>query len=464
MSRASFSSDSLSSSSTDLPSTSECTGGRERGSISQCSVGSADRDDAPTPETVSAKLDDYVAASKEGREAYVRGDFLTAVTQFNQALDLEMQTELECLYDTSIGFVSGLVKQEVNSRLQSSPRHTGAAGGCSRLLEQLSIIYDNANGKSFKKPSEPKWYLRMGAALCLINEWEKAKLVYKEGINMCKDKRELKQALKKLTQIEQITSNAEIPAEDIDDRVLPSSPGHRKVSSVAPTQSLNIERQARPNNVHRKRAKSTVAKRRVNSVDAGIVLEGEKLPRTNSVSAMSPSGRPSMTSDIRKSSDSSIVVKKSRQLDIEPRNKKEKRFSFNLFSSSPKRPSKPPVELSPNTKRHSMGQSLFNTLGRNHRPIPTLTQEDREAWGECFSPVECSVIDYRSFCPSAVVHMRELAVVNDPLYVGGDSLSSGTGGDEDSLEERGECRKKSFNAVKFQSMKIEDDDSELDDD
>ena len=75
------------------------------------------------------------------------------------------------------------------------------------------------------------------------------------------------------------------------------------------------------------------------------------------------------------------------------------------------------------------------------------------------------MIDYRSFCPSAVVHMRELSV-NDPLYMGGigsDSLSSGTGGDEESLEERDYQAKRSYNAVKFKSMKIDDDDSELDD-
>ena len=456
MSRASISSGSWSSSS-DLPSTYDGASVRERGSVSQCSVSSTDKDDAPTSETVSAKLDDYVAASKEGREAYVRGDLVTAATHFNQALSLELQTELECLYDTSIGFVSGLVKQEVNSRLQSSPRHTAAAGGCSRLLEQLSVVYDNANSKSMKKPSEPKWYLRMGAALCLINEWEKAKLVYKEGINMCKDKRELKQALKKLTQIEQITSNAEIPAEDIDDRVLPSSPNHKKVSSIAPLQSPKTERRAKQNDVHRRRAKSTVAKRLSETIDTGLELEHEILPRTNSVSAMSPSEILSTLPDGRKASDPIIDLKHS---DIRHRNKKEKRFSFNIF---PKRSTIPNIESSTNTKKQSVTQSLFNTLGRNHRPTPTLPLEQREAWSECFSPVECSAIDYRSFCPSAVVHMREL-VVNDPLYVGGDSLSSGTGGDEDSLEERGENRKKCFNAVKFKSMKIEDDDSELDDD
>ena len=127
---------------------------------------SSEKDDAPTPETVSAKLDEYVTASKEGRAAYVRGDVVAAATQFNQALSLELQTELECLYDISIGFVSGLVKQEVNNRLQSSPKHQPA--GCTKLLGQLFEVYKKANSKSEKKPTEPKWYLRMGAALCVI--------------------------------------------------------------------------------------------------------------------------------------------------------------------------------------------------------------------------------------------------------------------------------------------------------
>ena len=446
MSRASLSS--WSSSSTDLP---EATA-RERSSGSVCST---EKDDAPTPETVSAKLDDYVSASKEGRAAYARGDIGTAATHFSQALNLELETELECLYDTSIGFVSGLVKQEVNSRLQSSPKHQ--ASGCAKILDQLSFVYDKANTKSLKKPTEPKWYLRMGAALCLINEWEKAKLVYKEGINMCKDKKELKQALKKLTQIEQITSNAEIPDEDIDDRVIPSSPSRKIQMSALPQQSPNSERRARPSNVHRKRAKSTVGARRSGSVDTGVVLgQHDKLTRTNSMTGSSSTGR---IVDTRKGSDSSIELRNSESppIVIAPRNKK--RFSFNIFSSSPK--NSLPLGESLNTKRHSLGQGFFNTIGRHHRPIPTLSPDEREAWSECFSPVECSVIDYRSFCPSAVVHMRELSV-NDPLYAGGDSLSSGTGGDEDSLEERD--HRKNFNAIRFQSMKIDDDDSELDDD
>ena len=443
-----------SNSSTDIPS--EGAGSRGRGSVSQCSVSSMD---SPTPESVSAKLDEYVAASKEGRSAYVRGDMMTAVTQFSQALNLELQTELDCLYDTSIGFVSGLVKQEVNGRLQGSPRHTAAAG-CSKLLNQLSVVYDNANNKSLRKPTEARWYLRMGAALCLINEWEKAKLVYKEGVNMCKDKKELKQALKKLTQIEQITSNAEIPKEDIDDRVLPSSPNHRMVSSITPQPSPNSERRAKPSDVYRKRAKSTVAKRRSESVDVGVVPPHDRLTRTSSVSSTSSQGTMSLA-DNRKASDSSIEIKRPVAL-LRSQNKKEKRFSFNIFGSSPKH--LPAVHVESTTyKRYSLGQSLFNTLGRN-RPVPTISPDDREAWSECFSPVECSVIDYRSFCPSAVVHMRELSV-HKPLDAGGDSMSSGTGEDEESLEERSVYRtKRTFNAVKFQSMKIEDDDSELDDD
>ena len=461
--RASLSSSSWSSSSTDLP---EATT-RERRTGSQCSVSSSiastDKDDAPTPETVSAKLDDYVTASKEGRAAYVRGDIGAAVTQFSQALDLELETELECLYDTSIGFVSGLVKQGVNSRLQSSPRHQAA--NCAKILNQLSVVYDKANTKSLKKPTEPKWYLRMGAALCLINEWEKAKLVYKEGINMCKDKRELKQALKKLTQIEQITSNAEIPEEDIDDRVIPSSPSRKIQMSAQSQQSTSSERRSsKPSNVYRKRAKSTVSTRRSGSVDAGMVLgQHEKLIRTNSMTGSSSTGRITDL-DTRKASDSSIDIElrnssQSPPVIIEPRNKK--RFSFNIFGSSPKHSQS--IGGSSHTKRYSLGQSLFSTIGRSHRPVPTLSPDNREAWGECFSPTECSVIDYRSFCPSAVVHMRELSV-NDPLYTGrSDSLSSGTGGDEDSIEERDYQAKKSYNAIKFQSMKIDDDDSELDD-
>lgn len=63
-----------------------------------------------------------------------------AVAEFNQVLNLELETELECLYDTSIGFVNGLVKQEVNTRLQSNPKYPSF--NCAKILNQLSVIYD----------------------------------------------------------------------------------------------------------------------------------------------------------------------------------------------------------------------------------------------------------------------------------------------------------------------------------
>ena len=75
--------------------------------------------DAPSRDSIRAALDRYTTASKEGRQAFSVGKLSEAVVEFDQALDIELQTELECLYDTSIGLVSGLVRREVESRLET---------------------------------------------------------------------------------------------------------------------------------------------------------------------------------------------------------------------------------------------------------------------------------------------------------------------------------------------------------
>ena len=167
----------------------------------------------PSPQSISVIMDEYVSASFVGRSSYASGDVLSAVTQFNEALGIELQTELDCLYDTNLGLVSGLVRREVQSRMLDSPGHSGN-NSCKNILNQLGNVYIKASSESDKHPTKSKWYLRMGAALCVINEWEKAKQVYKEGITMCKDKKELKTALKNLIKLEQITTIADIPAED----------------------------------------------------------------------------------------------------------------------------------------------------------------------------------------------------------------------------------------------------------
>lgn len=208
---------------------------------------------SPNPESVRATLDLYVTAAKVGREAFAKGDLQSAVQQFDQALALELQTELDCIYDPSIGMVSGLVRKEVAERMNAhtSPRHSPANINCNRIMQTLAQIYTESDALVRHKPSDPKLYLRMGAALCCANEWEKAKKIYTDGLNACKDRKELKLALKRLGRMEEITSGKEIPTEPyrlssgtterkIKTRTLPWASKGRKKSPAIEAMDLSV--------------------------------------------------------------------------------------------------------------------------------------------------------------------------------------------------------------------------------
>ena len=186
---------------------------------------------SPSPESIRATLDMYVSSAKIGREAYVKGDLRSAVHQFDHALALELQTEMDCIYDPSIGMVSGLVRQEVSQRFQKGVSPTNS---CARVMKTLLQDYTACIEKVKNKPTDPKLYLRMGAALCCVDEWEKAEKIYSDGLQACKDRKGLKLALKKLQRMKQITTGKDIPTEPYEPNCLDISTSKRPKSSLNP--------------------------------------------------------------------------------------------------------------------------------------------------------------------------------------------------------------------------------------
>ena len=350
-------------------------------------------------DSVASALDDYIAASTGGREAYTMGDVRTAIKHFNRALDIELQTELECLYDTSIGYMSGLVRSEVNSRLQQQQQQSSwdYSAKCERILKHLGTHFSEAMKGVSKKRTNPKWFLRMGAALVIVNEWEKAKVVYSEGINLCKNKKALKHALKSLIKLEQMTSYGDIPAEDQPSAGSPCvSPNTSPYPSPQPSPVHSPKISPR-----RDRSKSVAGNERKLRRDRVLSLSLEHTVNVEQA---------------RKSSAGEVVTPTS-SLKI-PTNK---RSSFFFFGS---------------------------------KKVSTLTSHCTAAWRLLFEPESCLVLSHRDFQPSAITHMRSLSTLN---Y---DDMCDGMEQDLNFKDDRSSGK---FNSIKLTSLRIEDDDSELDD-
>lgn len=398
-------------------------GPRARDSMSTRSVCSSQEEssDTPTRETIGAALDKYMASSREGRQAFSTGKLNEAVTEFDQALDIELQTELECLYDTSIGLVSGLVRREVEERLGRQNRHgsSEADAKCSKILQELREKYElAAAGVKGKRKDSPQWYLQMGAALVVINEWDKAKAVYSEGLNVCKDRKELKVALKNLIKTEQMTSYANIPEEDQPDKkelVPPASP-NKAPSSPARSPSLS-PRMAPPSPARSPSHSPRIAKRDRSSSVGLKLKESNRRVRTNSLTMDRDTKATQNLLSVQTTQSPPILKRESLPI----MRKEAKRLSFNLF-----------------TFRRSSG--ALQSANRS--------QEEVEEWSSCFEPGGCVVVGQTDFQPSAITHMRRLTSVE---------VEEG--------QEEGEANNLNltFTPIVQESLRIEDDDSELDD-
>ena len=440
----------------------------------------------PSPKSVAVIVDEYVSASFVGRSSYASGDVFHAVTQFNEALGIELQTELDCLYDTNLGFVSGLVRREVQSRMQDSPGHSGN-DNCKNILGQLSNVFTKASSESDRHPTKARWYLQMGAALCVVNEWEKAKQVYKEGIAMCKDKKELKTALKNLIKLEQITAVADIPAEDRPNQAqVQTKPPPSPKAQPSPAKSLplsngspKIKRRRSTKIKFRRRSKSVSqesSKVRRYSMDSN-----ERIP-LDSVDTIitSPTNKDSLSSQRSGSIDSGFLspISDSNHLKLtrvgsadvpSTPNREVQRKNSDSSDNSPLAMSDGMMQIRDrkeikkinavrNGKRNSFGAFLF---GRH--PTPTLSVDEKQQWTECFSPDGCAVTSNQSMTTSAIAHMRQLSV--EPIKrQHRPSASTSSDDQRDGSEEAPGPRKITFEATPIKSLTIESDDSELDDD
>ncbi len=369
---------------------------------------------SPTPQTVGASLDEYVCASKVGRAAFASGDLRTAVEQFDQALKIELQTEMDCLYDASLGFVSGLVRQEVASRLLDSPKHAEGPPNCEGVLGQLADTYREAEKQLTLKPTVAKWYLQIGACLCVANAWEQARRIYDEGLNLCKDPRDRKEifkALKNLSKIENVISGEQQPAPYETGLYAPWKPKPVAIPKKPKRHfslSLSPRRKSRP--------KSEVVD--VPDFDDDLLDVPVPVPRHSSLSndsekQLADSEKQRALSD---TPPPDPVLKKA---------KGKRRFGW---SSLKRRSASFPVQ----------------------QPELSIAYEERQAWLEAFSVTSTLASGCQGFCPSAIVHMRRLsleslspALATRPVTVT-NSIPS-------------------YAAVKFQSIQIEGDDSEIED-
>ena len=364
---------------------------------------------SPNPESVRATLDLYVSAAKVGREAYARGDLRAAVQQFDQALALELQTELDCIYDPSIGMVSGLVRREISERMHASPLHSPANVNCNKIMQSLLQIYTEAEAAARHRPADPRVYLRMGAALCCANEWEKAKKIYTDGLNMCKDRKELKIALRQLCRMEQITSGKEIPTGLYE----PSTQVDTKLKSRTLPSFATLR-------LHKRKSAS---------------LEDMLSSSTGTFD--------------------NTRLRVSRSPGVNDHDIHGNRISKSPAHDNRRRGSKSPG-VTDNDKNMSNPRRArrVSSFGRLSRPkkVHEVNHGERESWLAVFQSDFCK--EQVQLKPSAITQMRRLSVdlldqSSDDDQTGGAPLSKTVN---------------PFTVRNFQSMRIESDDSELEDD
>lgn len=153
--------------------------------------------------SLQSRLDQYLTASELGRLAYQAGDIQLATDRFNLAIDIELQVELESFND--FGVTGQHLRQELH-KLESASKTEGKASPsppiCSEVLKKLQVLYERADDSATLNPKNPKWYLEMAGALCVVNEWDKAAKIYEEGLSHCPQNPALLAASNRLTKLQ----------------------------------------------------------------------------------------------------------------------------------------------------------------------------------------------------------------------------------------------------------------------
>lgn len=192
-------------------------------------------DDSTEPQTLSflqTRLDQYLTASQLGRLAYKAGDIQLATDRFNLALDIELQVELESFND--FGVTGQLLREELQKRkLSTGNKQTPSYN---KVLEKMQTMYEHADIACALDPTESKWYLQMGGALCVINEWDKATTIYEEGLCYCPQDTLLKAASNRLTKLKDMLKLLD---NKVDCKTPTGSPKTHRRQSAIDTDSIS---------------------------------------------------------------------------------------------------------------------------------------------------------------------------------------------------------------------------------
>ena len=172
-----------------------------------------DRLSSTRSEELSTRVEEYLRVTRLGREAFVDGDLKLAKDRFSLSMNIELNTDLECVCDPTVGKATGELRHELEARFNGFSRLLAAGSNPDthrkdryrRVMDNLLQVFLQAEEKMAQCPSEPGAYLQMASTLIVVNEWEKAKQVYYEGMSNCPDRcDELEQGLERLNKVERL--------------------------------------------------------------------------------------------------------------------------------------------------------------------------------------------------------------------------------------------------------------------
>lgn len=210
-------------------------------------------------------LDEYMDLVRDGREAFSSGKIKDAELFFSDALELELDTELDIVKknrrianSASVGSMSDLSIDSMKSAGTASMgslspadspdyqsdnfsfhsllrgTHMPSGNGLSQykdIWRYLEAVLESEEANLRRNPKNPNAYLKKASALSLMNRWSEAKDVYREGIKNCKGSQKLNLALDAILKVEASTKrladvSPRVVAESHSARSTPT-PGHR---------------------------------------------------------------------------------------------------------------------------------------------------------------------------------------------------------------------------------------------
>lgn len=350
---------------------------------------------------IQVRVEEYLNASKLGRLAYAAGDVQLAKDRFNLALNLEMQTELESFAD--FGVTGGQLRAELQRRSSESDVLVPVEKSRDKytaMLTKLERVYARANSSASRSPDDPKLYLQMGATLCIINEWDRAKQVYRSGIASCRDNERLKACLEQVNKLDDMIALVSGGGGKGKETMF-SAPKHSNSSNTLIRRSHLMSH--RPNSLY------------------DLNIENARIPRSSSF------GNSEHMKNLRKSKPVNIP-----QSPVSPLSIKR-----SLPSDSLDTPDSPLLSLSTSRRVHKSLSAAFSKV-KKRGTIPLLFKsnrkssismerspsneelskesEERAVWQNSFSPDFCSLTTEDSKISSQTLeYMRAMNSVDHQL-------------------------------------------------